>query len=279
MVDVLGGRGRSGDARRRRPHPVASRGRAVSGHGRSVPNDTAPPRRLRIAAAVTKRLRGFLGPDRGCRGVRRRRAGVLGVSRSRRLRRDRRDAAASHPHRRAGRLQPHRHHGSERRGGSGSRRADGRTRRALRGRGAREPLCRDAGHGAGPEDRARARRDERTRDALPPWIWRRVDEFLRANLASDVSLSTLAAQADLPPFAFARMFRRRAGTTPFGYQRGLRIERARRLPRETELSIAEIAVAVGFRSAEAFAEAFVEMTGVGPAMWRIGARVSARSPG
>jgi AraC family transcriptional regulator len=122
-------------------------------------------------------------------------------------------------------------------------------------------------------------RETPAKDALPPWIWRRVDEFLRANMAQDVSLSQLAAQTDLPPFVFSRMFRQRAGTTPFGYQRRLRIELARRLLRETEFSIAEIASQVGFKTPDAFADAFEAVTGIPPAKWRASARVSEKSSG
>lgn len=55
----------------------------------------------------------------------------------------------------------------------------------------------------------------------------RVRDFLHAHLADEVTLDQLARIAGLSRYHVIRSFRRRFGTTPFAYQRTLRLHRAR----------------------------------------------------
>ena len=57
------------------------------------------------------------------------------------------------------------------------------------------------------------------RGGLAPWQVRRTTEYLRDNLARDVTLSELAAVAKLSPFHFARAFKASLGMPPHVFHR------------------------------------------------------------
>jgi len=110
--------------------------------------------------------------------------------------------------------------------------------------------------------------DGATQGGLATWTIRRCTEFLHANLARNVSLSELAEVAQLSPFHFARMFKRSLGVAPHAYHRRLRIDKARALLLSTDLSVGDVAAAVGYKRPQAFSRVFRQVTGQAPATWR-----------
>jgi AraC family transcriptional regulator len=109
-------------------------------------------------------------------------------------------------------------------------------------------------------------------DELPsPHLQRRIREvqtFLAANLDRDVDLQTIAREAALSPYYFTRQFTAFVGVPPYRYLIGLRIERARQLLRETELTVTQICHRVGFNSLSHFTTTFHQHTGVSPSAYR-----------
>jgi AraC-like DNA-binding protein len=91
---------------------------------------------------------------------------------------------------------------------------------------------------------------------------------IRANLADDLDLATLASAAALSPFHFARLFRRRVGEPPVRHVRRLRLERAAQLLRETNGTVTEIALDAGFGSLSNFVTLFRGAFGLSPDRWR-----------
>lgn len=75
---------------------------------------------------------------------------------------------------------------------------------------------------------------------------RRLDAYIQEHLAQDISLKTLADLAGVSPFHFLRLFKRTTRLTPHRYLLERRLERARELLRQGSLSLAEVAVEVGF---------------------------------
>jgi AraC family transcriptional regulator len=102
----------------------------------------------------------------------------------------------------------------------------------------------------------------------PPQL-RRVLEFMDANLHSDVQLADLAALVGVTPYHFLRSFYVEAGVTPHQWLIRRRIARAKSLLCDSSLSIAEIALAVGYGSQSAMTAAFSRLTGVSPKQWRM----------
>jgi AraC family transcriptional regulator len=107
-----------------------------------------------------------------------------------------------------------------------------------------------------------------SKGGLAQWQERRCCEYLRGHLAEDVSLAELAAIANLSTFHFARMFKQTTGLPPHAYQRRLRAERAQELLLATDLSIGDIAAAVGYETPQAFARMFRAEIGASPSDWR-----------
>jgi AraC family transcriptional regulator len=99
---------------------------------------------------------------------------------------------------------------------------------------------------------------------LPIWQLRKVEEHVRANLAADISVETLAELVELSPFHFSRVFKQATGMSPLQYVTRERITRAQQLIRETSRSLIEIALEVGYPSPSHFAKVFRRVTGTTP---------------
>jgi AraC family transcriptional regulator len=103
---------------------------------------------------------------------------------------------------------------------------------------------------------------------LAPWAERRTLELMRARLSDDVSLDELAAEAQLSPFHFARMFKQSVGVPPRVHLTRLRIERACDLLEMTDLPVTEIAFEVGYSSNQVLARVFLKHRRMSPSDYR-----------
>jgi AraC-like DNA-binding protein len=95
-------------------------------------------------------------------------------------------------------------------------------------------------------------------------------EELEQNPSDPVTPSGLARRAKLAPHRFARLMKRFFGLTPRQFIAKTRIAAASRLLRETDQSVADIALACGFYDHSAFTRAFRAVTGVTPSQFREG---------
>lgn len=109
---------------------------------------------------------------------------------------------------------------------------------------------------------------ENTNGGLSGYKLRRVQEFIDANLETDLSLSNLAGVADLSQFHFARQFRKSTGQTPQQYLMTRRIERAKKLLAENALPLVEISLQTGFKNQSHFTALFRKYTKFTPKLWR-----------
>jgi transcriptional regulator GlxA family with amidase domain len=100
--------------------------------------------------------------------------------------------------------------------------------------------------------------------------------WMLAHLHEKLSIETLAARACLSPRQFSREFRRVFGHTPAEQLEVLRLDAARNHLTTSEASVDRIAVAVGFRSSDAFRRAFDRRFGLSPTDYR--RRFAARAP-
>jgi AraC family transcriptional regulator len=97
---------------------------------------------------------------------------------------------------------------------------------------------------------------------------RRAIEFMSDNCGRELTLAEIASAAYLSEFHFARLFKKITGLTPHAYLASLRVERARRLLAETDLSIVEIGALVGYASQSHFTKVFREATAMTPRAFR-----------
>jgi len=87
--------------------------------------------------------------------------------------------------------------------------------------------------------------------------------------AEEPSLDDLASASTLSKFHLLRLFRSAFGCTPSAYWRARRLDRGRRLLKATSMSVAEIALALGYESASAFIRAFRRHFGTTPQAIRV----------
>jgi transcriptional regulator GlxA family with amidase domain len=92
--------------------------------------------------------------------------------------------------------------------------------------------------------------------------------WIADNLARDLSISQLAAQANMSERTFARKFSAGLGCTPATYVRSVRVEAAKHLLTSTKLPSKTIAFQVGFRSLDAFETAVKDAVGKPPLAFR-----------
>jgi AraC-like DNA-binding protein len=96
----------------------------------------------------------------------------------------------------------------------------------------------------------------------------RLVSTLEQRYAEPWTLQSLAESAHLSRTNFLKMFRQATGQSPIGFLISLRIEAAKRLLRQTELGMMEIAHETGFGDSNYFARKFREATGSSPRQFR-----------
>ena len=109
---------------------------------------------------------------------------------------------------------------------------------------------------------------------------REVEDFnrrlLRARDAMDrayaepLDVASMAAVAHVSEAHFIRSFRMVFGETPHRYLQRRRVERSMFLLRETDRSITDICLDVGFNSLGTFSRTFREIVGESPSDYRVG---------
>jgi AraC family transcriptional regulator len=103
---------------------------------------------------------------------------------------------------------------------------------------------------------------------LQKWRLKRVVDYVDANLSSKVRLLDLAAVAGLSRMHFACQFRVATGLRPHEFLLQRRICRSKELLRGTSMTIAEIALTVGFLTQAHFTTVFKHFVGYTPRQWR-----------
>jgi AraC family transcriptional regulator len=107
-----------------------------------------------------------------------------------------------------------------------------------------------------------------SRGGLTPAILRRACDYMVERLGDNISLSELASISGLSVGHFAFAFKQSTGVSPHGWLRRRRVDTAKALLRDRELSFSSIAISVGFANQSAFEAAFRKETGMTPTAWR-----------
>lgn len=106
------------------------------------------------------------------------------------------------------------------------------------------------------------------RNALPAFKLKRVTQLMEQHLAEPFSLGDLAQAIGMSEYHFSRLFKRATGRSPSQYFIQLRMARARQLLLETERSVIDIGLEVGYSSASHFSQIFRREVGVAPSHYR-----------
>ena len=96
----------------------------------------------------------------------------------------------------------------------------------------------------------------------------RVRDLMDRAYAGPLDLAALARSAHLSESHFSRSFAEAFGVTPHRYLLTTRLERAKALLRDTDLSVTEVCLRVGFTSLGSFSTQFRRFVGESPSAYR-----------
>jgi len=103
---------------------------------------------------------------------------------------------------------------------------------------------------------------------LPTYQLNQVLDYIDAGLTGEIKLADLAGLLNMSPFHFGRMFKQSMGISPHQYVIQQRIERAKRLLKESDQAIIDIALECGFNSHSHLSKQFRKVMGVAPKTFR-----------
>ena len=96
----------------------------------------------------------------------------------------------------------------------------------------------------------------------------KVMDHINCNFESDISLEELACVGHMSPNYLCTVFKQVNGMTMWEYILIRRVEKAKRLLKETDMSIISIHTACGFQSSSNFNKAFKKLVGMSPSKYR-----------
>lgn len=96
----------------------------------------------------------------------------------------------------------------------------------------------------------------------------RVLDFIEANLAQNVALGEMAKVAGMSRTRFLSGFKRTTGMSPHRYLMDRRVERAKVLLADPELSLHEVAARLGYSEQASFSRVFRRITQITPGAYR-----------
>jgi AraC family transcriptional regulator len=107
-----------------------------------------------------------------------------------------------------------------------------------------------------------------SKGGLAPWQMRRASELLHENMNGRIRLSDIARECGLSVSHFARSFKTSFGTSTHQWLIQHRIDRAKQLMSQTNMSLIDVAIQSGFTDQAALTRTFHQLVGVSPGRWR-----------
>ncbi|MEI4769258.1 response regulator [Psychrobacillus sp. FJAT-51614] len=95
-----------------------------------------------------------------------------------------------------------------------------------------------------------------------------IKQFIREHSHEDISLEILAQKVNLSPIYISKMFKEKLGINYIDFLTECRIEKAKTLLNDSELSLKEITYEVGYHEPNYFSKVFKKVSGVSPKQYR-----------
>lgn len=108
--------------------------------------------------------------------------------------------------------------------------------------------------------------DERTNAHIN--LAEKITAYISEHFVENLSVSRLASLAGLSDYHFIRIFKKQTGFTPHEYLLNTRMNMARYLLKNSDLSVKDICFSTGFSGESVFCSAFKRMEGMTPAQYR-----------
>lgn len=88
--------------------------------------------------------------------------------------------------------------------------------------------------------------------------------FIERHLSEDISLDRVAKEANTSRYHLCRFFKKNVGISPMKFVTYMRLEKAKKLFRRSDLTISEVASGVGLNDNSSFVKLFKKFTGMTP---------------
>jgi AraC family transcriptional regulator len=98
--------------------------------------------------------------------------------------------------------------------------------------------------------------------------YKRVLDYVEANLSGPITIEAMAAEAGLSPAHFSRLFKQVLGDSPYQFVMDYRVEQAKKMLADREQPLIEVALACGFADQPHFGRVFKKLTGRTPKAFR-----------
>mgnify|MGYP001764354450 FL=1 len=92
--------------------------------------------------------------------------------------------------------------------------------------------------------------------------------FIHEHYARDFDIDELAGQVAVSPSYLFRLFKKKMQVTPMHYRNMVRVDKAKLLLADHQLTVDDVAERVGFDDPKYFARVFRDMTGTTPSGYR-----------
>ena len=95
-----------------------------------------------------------------------------------------------------------------------------------------------------------------------------MEEYVSGNLSADLSLATVAEKVNLSANYLSMLFKTKTNQRYTEYVTRMRMEKAKKLLRDSEFKIYEISEVCGYNSVKHFISAFKKYTGATPTQYK-----------
>ena len=96
----------------------------------------------------------------------------------------------------------------------------------------------------------------------------RAKEYITLHYQKDISLDDVSREVDISPYYFSKLFKEATGENFIDYLTNMRIDKAKELLDNTDLSMKEICVEVGYSNPNYFSRIFKKIVGVTPTEYK-----------
>lgn len=115
--------------------------------------------------------------------------------------------------------------------------------------------------------------------ALSPWQERRAKEMMVSHMDRGLSIAQIARECSLSRSHFSRAFKKNTGVSPRDWFLKVRLDKAKSLLTDTQLTISRISLDCGFADQSHFTRVFTRITGSTPFSWRRALPVASQRAG
>ncbi len=103
--------------------------------------------------------------------------------------------------------------------------------------------------------------------------YKRVLDFIEANLERTIAVEELADVAAISPYHFSRLFKETLGQSPHQFVMRFRVERAKKLLADANAPLIDIALSCGFADQAHFSRVFKQVSEMTPREYRASFRI------